>query len=157
MKRKVWATLMLILYAALLVKLMILKEMPDLNLGFIRLRFGGTQEGQANFIPFKSIWSYLHGEKGLVIGGINIIGNIVLLIPIGFLFPFVIRNLNWTLSLVLAVACGLAIECTQAILHIGIFDIDDVILNGLGVMLGYWIYGYWHKRRSRKKKNYSRN
>jgi hypothetical protein len=25
-------------------------------------------------------------------------------------------------------------------LHIGIFDIDDVILNGLGVMVGYWMY-----------------
>lgn len=156
MKRKVWAAVMLILYAALLVKLMILKEMPNLNLGFMRLRFGGTHEGPANYIPFKSIWSYVKGGKGLVIGSINIIGNIVLLIPIGFLFPFVIRNLNLKLSLVLAVACGLAIECTQAILQIGIFDIDDVILNGLGIMLGYWIYGYWQKIRSRKKKNYSR-
>jgi hypothetical protein len=32
------------------------------------------------------------------------------------------------------------IELTQVVLHLGIFDIDDVILNGLGVMVGFWLY-----------------
>lgn len=40
---------------------------------------------------------------------------------------------------------GLAIELTQMVLHIGIFDIDDVILNSLGVMLGFWKFKIFSK------------
>jgi hypothetical protein len=43
-------------------------------------------------------------------------------------------------SLILAFASGLIIEIMQTILRVGIFDIDDVILNALGVMIGYWIF-----------------
>ena len=40
----------------------------------------------------------------------------------------------------LAAAAGLAIEGMQVVLRVGIFDIDDVILNALGVMIGYWTF-----------------
>ncbi len=53
--------------------------------------FGGTQSGSPNYIPFKTILPYLTGRGGLLIAAINIIGNIVLLIPTGFLIPFVYR------------------------------------------------------------------
>jgi cytoskeletal protein CcmA (bactofilin family) len=43
-------------------------------------------------------------------------------------------------ALAVAVAYGLAIEGMQVLLRVGIFDIDDVILNGLGVMIGYGAY-----------------
>lgn len=84
--------------------------------------------------------SYLLGEKGWLIGGINLIGNIVLLISVGLLIPLVYRKMTWTTALVLAVASGLAIEGMQVLFHVGIFDIDDVILNGLGVLIGYWMF-----------------
>jgi glycopeptide antibiotics resistance protein len=57
-------------------------------------------------------------------------------------------------SFVLAVAAGFAIEGMQAILRVGIFDIDDVILNGLGVIVGYWLFTILEKMlRSKKSKN----
>jgi hypothetical protein len=39
----------------------------------------------------------------------------------------------------------MSIELTQVFLNIGIFDIDDVILNGLGVMVGYWLFLLFQK------------
>jgi glycopeptide antibiotics resistance protein len=140
MMKRLIAILILTSYSALLVKVMVFKELPLIRIGSLKLNLGGTQKGDANFLPFSTILPYLLGERGLMIGAINIIGNIVLLIPIGFLFPFVSRNMTWRKSLILAVTAGFAIEGLQVILRVGIFDIDDVILNGLGVMIGYWTF-----------------
>jgi glycopeptide antibiotics resistance protein len=140
MKKRLISVFILIAYGIILVKVMVFKDVPLIRLGRLMINFGGTHEGQANLLPFKTILPYLLGEKGLMIAGINLIGNIVLLIPIGFLTPFVYRNMTWKKSLALAVSIGFAIEGMQALLHVGIFDIDDVILNGLGVMIGYWAF-----------------
>jgi glycopeptide antibiotics resistance protein len=48
--------------------------------------------------------------------------------------------MTWQKSLALAVAVGLAIEGMEVVFRVGIFDIDDVILNALGVMIGYWVF-----------------
>ena len=56
------------------------------------------------------------------------------------LIPFVFPNLTWKKSACVAIVSGLTIEIMQVILHVGIFDIDDVILNALGFMIGYWIF-----------------
>ena len=114
--------------------------MPVIRLGPVMLKFGGTHEGAANLVPFRTILPYLVGESGWMIGGINLLGNILLLVPIGFLIPFLYRNITWKKSLAIAVAAGFVIEGMQVVLHAGIFDIDDVILNALGVMLGYWSF-----------------
>jgi len=118
----------------------VFKDMPIIRIGSLMLKFGGTQEGPANLVPFKTILPYLLGEMGLLIGAINLLGNIVLLMPIGFLVPFVFRNMTWKKTLVVAVAAGFFIEGMQVVLHLGIFDIDDVILNAIGVLLGYWVF-----------------
>lgn len=140
MKQRLIPVFILIAYGAILVKLMVFKDMPLIRIGPLMLNFGGTHEGTANLIPFKTILPYLLGKQGLIIGGINIVGNIILLVPIGFLVPFVFRNITWKIALALAVVAGLMIEGMQAVLHEGIFDIDDVILNALGVMIGYWVF-----------------
>jgi len=140
MKKRLVAVIILIAYSAILIKVMVFKDLPVIRIGHLIFRFGGTQAGPANLVPFKSILPYLLGERGFMIACINIIGNIVLLVPIGFLVPFVYRNMTWKKSIILAVAAGLTIEGMQALLHVGIFDIDDIILNGLGVMVGYWVF-----------------
>lgn len=138
MKKRFIPVLVLIAYSALLVNIMVFKYMPMIRVGRIMLDFGGTHAGAANLVPFKTIWPYLLGEKGFLIAFINIAGNIALLVPVGFMVAFICRNIGWKKMLAIAVGAGLTIECMQALLHVGIFDIDDVILNGLGVMLGFW-------------------
>ena len=140
MKKHLISTFILIAYSAILIKVMVFKDVPIIRIGSLMLKFGGTQEGPANLVPFKTILPYLLGEMGLLIGAINLLGNIVLLMPVGFLVPFAFRNMTWKKTLVLAVAAGFFIEGMQVVLHLGIFDIDDVILNAIGVMLGYWAF-----------------
>ena len=140
MKKRIISAFILIAYSAILIKVMVFKDLPTIRLGRLRFNFGGTQEGPANLVPFKTILPYLLGEKGFIIAIINLVGNIVLLVPIGFLVPFVYRNMTWKKSLALAVAAGFTIEGMQAVFRVGIFDIDDIILNALGVMVGYWAF-----------------
>lgn len=141
MKKRLLPALILILYSVILIKIMVFKDVPTIRVGHLMLNFGGTNAGQhANFLPFATIVPYLLGYKGWIIAGINLGGNIALLVPLGLLLPFVYQNITWRKNLVLAVGAGLAIETMQTVLRVGIFDIDDVILNALGVMLGYWAF-----------------
>ncbi len=137
--KKSWLLVsLLVLYCVLLVKIIVLKDIPTIRIGSLMLNFGGTQGGSPNFTPFRTILPYLMGRGGWIIAGINIVGNIVLLVPLGFLLPFIFKQLNWKSSLIVAILSALFIELLQSMLHIGIFDIDDVILNALGCMMGYW-------------------
>jgi len=146
MKKRLTATIILIVYSAILVDVLVFKYLPLIRIGRMRFRFGGTQDGPANFIPFKTILPYLLGEKGFMIAVLNLAGNILLLVPIGFLVPLIYPNMTWKKTLVLAVVTGFALEGMQALLHVGIFDVDDLILNGLGVMAGYWLFMIRAKR-----------
>ncbi len=130
----------LLVYSVFLIKVMVFKDVPLIKVGQLMLNFGGTAVGEANFVPLKTIVPYLLGYKGWIIAGINLVGNIALLVPIGFLVPFVYRNMTWKKTFILAAASGLAIEVVQTLLHVGIFDIDDVILNAFGVMIGYFAF-----------------
>ena len=145
MKKRIILAILLIACSAILIKVMVFKDLPLIRIGALRFNFGGTHEGTANFLPFRTILPYLLGKKGWMISVINLAGNIVLLVPIGFLVPFVYRKMTWKKTLALAVAAGLAIEGMQALFRVGIFDIDDVILNGLGVMAGYWVFTMFRK------------
>lgn len=128
--------------------------MPTIRIGQLMLDFSGTNSGHGpNFVPFKTILPYLLGHKGLIIAGVNLIGNIALLVPIGFLVPFIYPNVKWKSSLFIAIIAGFSIEIMQVVLGVGIFDIDDILLNALGVMIGYWsflIFDKWVRLRKYK-------
>ena len=68
---------------------------------------------------------------------VNLIGNIIPFMPIGLLAPLVFRSISWQKALVLGVVTGLACEGMEVVFGVGIFDIDDVILNAFGVVIGY--------------------
>jgi glycopeptide antibiotics resistance protein len=143
MKSKFIPSILLIIYVGIIIKILIFKDIPAFHFGYVTLDFAGTHDGPANWIPFKTIVPYLLGSGGWLIGGMNIIGNIILLVPFGFLIPFVFTKINWKQIIVVSILCSFIIEGIQAILHIGIFDIDDVILNAIGIMIGYWKNCIW--------------
>lgn len=86
--------ILLLAYGTILYKVMGLKDLPMLRVGPIALNFGGTQSGNPNYVPFKTIIPYLFGSAGWLIGGLNVLGNIILLVPIGFLLSKSGDNLN---------------------------------------------------------------
>lgn len=72
---------------------------------------------------------------------LNLYGNTIAFIPFGMLLRWA-RNKNTTFVQALLYSLGftLAIETVQYITKLGVFDIDDIIMNTLGGVIGYCIY-----------------
>lgn len=140
MVKKKFSFVLLVFYIGFLIKVMVLKDVPLIRIGDLMLNFGGTQYGTFNFIPFKTIGSYFDGNKGLLIASINILGNILLLVPLGYLFGVTLSKLDWLKVIALSILSGFTIELMQVVLKVGIFDIDDIILNAVGVELGFILF-----------------
>ncbi|MYU20610.1 VanZ family protein [Streptomyces sp. SID8352] len=70
-------------------------------------------------------------------------GNLLLGVPFGVLMPVVAPRTRGTLRvLLLTTGVMLLVECAQGVLITGrAFDIDDVILNSAGALLGYLLLG----------------
>ena len=138
--KKIIISLILLLYIFLLAQILVLKNLPVIRFAGLILNLGGTQNGPANLIPFRSILPYVLGERGLLSAILNLGGNIGLLIPIGFMVPFLRSKISWPEMFFLSFISGFSIELTQAVFRLGIFDVDDLLLNGLGVLVGYALF-----------------
>jgi glycopeptide antibiotics resistance protein len=78
----------------------------------------------------------------------NIIGNILMFLPLGFLLPLANEKLaSYKKIFLIAFGCSVSIELTQLISRLihnyRQIDIDDVILNTLGAIAGFYIYERW--------------
>ncbi len=93
-----------------------------------------------NLVPFHTIADYLSHDKPLGIS--NVIGNVVLFIPMGVYLALFRPNKKQMGSLLYILLASAAIEVTQYILQVGAADIDDVILNGIGGLLGIALYQF---------------
>lgn len=92
--------------------------------------------GLSNFIPFKEMFRYEFGSRLFIK---NIIGNILLFLPYGYFASDYLKSKKITLPCFLTFIVSITIELVQ--LKIGrTFDIDDVILNTLGGLFGYFLY-----------------
>lgn len=71
----------------------------------------------------------------------NIIGNIILFVTFGVLFPRAFYyKLNRLDKLLFVPIIGIVlIEISQFIFKLRVFDIDDIILNNIGVLIGFAI------------------
>ena len=71
----------------------------------------------------------------------NLVGSLVAFIPMGFLLPAVFKKVNTLLKCVgVTFAVTASIEIAQLIFQVGIFDIDDFILNIPGAICGYGLF-----------------
>jgi glycopeptide antibiotics resistance protein len=99
--------------------------------------------GQAggNTDPGRSLRFYLDRPTRETV--IQVGGNLMLLAPLGILLPVVFTRLRGPIRLALVSGLiSLMIETTQGLLVSGrAFDIDDVILNTVGVVLAYLLVG----------------
>ena len=90
----------------------------------------------ANLIPFKEILRYDFGSNLFYR---NIFGNLLLFLPYGLYITYYL-DLKRPLSVMgYAFIVSLSIELIQSIIG-RVFDVDDIILNVLGALLGYFIY-----------------
>lgn len=141
------AALLFVLYGFVLLKVTLFRTSVTLfdvefgeNNGYITSLATAWQ--RANFIPFHSVWYYLISQQEPIeVGLVNVFGNILLFIPFGVLLPLVWRKARRFGNTVGIIAgTSLLFEVLQMLLAIGNFDIDDVLLNTVGGMLGYALF-----------------
>lgn len=69
----------------------------------------------------------------------NIVGNIIMFMPFGFFSSLYLKNNKIYISVLLTFIVSFVIESIQ--LNIGrAFDVDDLLLNCIGGLLGYFVY-----------------
>lgn len=92
------------------------------------------------FLEIKRFWR--HRELlGFRIVFLNLAGNIIGFIPFGFILPVLHRHFRHGF-LVIFLGCLLSslVEYMQYVLKVGSCDVDDVILNTTGTLLGYLFF-----------------
>ena len=98
-----------------------------------------------NLVPFNEIKRYLYNVEtiGLNMVLINLLGNILLFLPFGFLLPSFWpedEKKHPIAMFIIAMLFSAVVECLQFMTGVGSADVDDIILNTAGAMLGYFIY-----------------
>jgi glycopeptide antibiotics resistance protein len=92
-----------------------------------------------NLVPFASIRLFLKMfAQHPWAAAANLIGNIVIFVPFGMLIPLVFGG-GWGRMLLLFVCAIVVLECSQFLLHRGSLDVDDLLLNVVGALIGYGI------------------
>ena len=78
----------------------------------------------------NGLWAFLY----------PVLGNIIWFVPMGFFLPWLWRGIRKRTVLLIAAMSSLSIEFCQWLLQSGVSDIDDVIFNSLGALVGYWLF-----------------
>ena len=89
-----------------------------------------------DFTPF---WSYQVIQKGRDDLFAEKIMNVVVFVPVGLLLSCVSRRLKWWMVLLIGFCISLSIESLQFELKRGFSEVDDVIHNTFGCLIGVMI------------------
>ena len=89
-----------------------------------------------NFVPFKEITRYEIGSKYFMW---NVVGNMVIFVPFGFIVSYILDSKKIIKPLFLTLVASLTIEFVQ--MYIGrSFDVDDILLNCIGGFAGFLLF-----------------
>lgn len=112
---------------------------------FYVVTFQDVSWSSHNFIPFKEILRY---DFGTSLFYKNIFGNMLLFLPYGIFIAKYVKTDKLFVVFLLAFITSLSIEVVQFLIG-RVFDIDDIILNIVGCLIGFILYR-WFKKISNK-------
>jgi glycopeptide antibiotics resistance protein len=124
--RRIFISAVGIVYVLLMFKLLFLR--PQYEISY-----------QYNLVPLKTIKQYINNREyfNLDIWIKNLFGNIIMFIPIGLLLPLLNQRMLKIFKFTgTAMAILFSVELVQMLLRVGSFDVDDIILNTLGALIG---------------------
>jgi len=98
-----------------------------------------------NWVPVIGIFQLLRYSGSLDLILMNLLGNLLLLFPLGWLWVLLRKDkvLPWWKIWLYGVFCSLCIESFQLLFNLGCFDIDDILLNSLGYYYGFYMGNRW--------------
>ncbi|HOZ54192.1 MAG TPA: VanZ family protein [Bacilli bacterium] len=112
--------------------------------------FQDVNYNTSNFVPFKEIFRYKLLSTGFFK---NILGNVILFIPFGMYITYYLETKKIYLPIIITVLTSITIEFAQY--KIGrTADVDDVILNIIGGILGYILYKIIHSISNRLPRSF---
>ena len=128
-----------------------------LMLGFIMyvialfevVTFQDVSWSSSNFIPFKEMLRYEFGTKLFFK---NVVGNMIMFIPFGFFTSYFLKLKKFYSVFILTLLTSITIETTQLLIG-RVFDIDDIFLNIIGGLIGYFIFKLIYKIKFLKKES----
>ncbi len=95
-----------------------------------------------NLIPFHSINAYIAGNKNVMraFALSNVLGNIVIFVPLGVYLTLFNQSVKRIGTILWVFLFSVIVEIIQYVFRLGIGDIDDIILNGFGGVIGLGLY-----------------
>lgn len=97
---------------------------------------------EPNYRLFHTINNYVlnYDHYDFSIWFLNLFGNVAAFMPLGFLLPLMADRVRsvWKTGWIAAIA-SLCVEVLQMEMRVGSFDVDDILLNTVGGVLGYVI------------------
>lgn len=128
-------------YCLALLWLLLLRRIP-----------AGSVQMRLNLQPLDTLrrfwWLLCHGKQGrqLAVALANLLGNVLVFVPMGVLLPELFEKLRrFSLFFAMVLTIVLAVELCQLVTGLGVCDVDDVLLNLLGALLGYLVWKAWKK------------
>lgn len=101
-----------------------------------------------NLAPFRTIGHYLR-EGGWEMR-VNVVGNLLAFLPLGILLPLLRQDGTGLRHVIVAgVALSAAIELAQYVSGRRVADVDDVLLNAVGTVIGYALWSVCHEAGAR--------
>ncbi len=89
-----------------------------------------------NLSPFWSYQAIREGRDDILV---QVIMNVLAFIPIGLLLG-TFKGMKWWHVLLIGLCFSMLIELLQLVLKRGLTEIDDVVHNGVGCVIGYWAF-----------------
>lgn len=102
-------------------------------------RTGEMKDYHYNLVLFQEIkrfWNYRE-QLGMFATLTNLLGNVLIFLPFGFFMPMASKHRSFLGTSFYSLALSLIVEISQLFLKVGCFDVDDLLLNTIGGMLGY--------------------
>mgnify|MGYP000871848563 CR=1 FL=1 len=100
----------------------------------------GREQHEANIVrllPFVSTILFVQNTTSWESIIINLFGNIIMFIPFGFLGWLNAKYFSFKKLIVDFLSALIIVEALQYLTRLGVFDIDDLALNSLGVWIGF--------------------
>lgn len=100
----------------------------------------GREQHEANIVrllPFVSTVFFVQNTTSWESIIINLFGNIIMFIPFGFLGWLNVKYFSFKKLIVDFLSVLIIVEALQHLTRLGVFDIDDLALNSLGVWIGF--------------------
>lgn len=147
-KLRVLCLVLFILYSISIVYFLIFSDMFGRGHGYEEMRY--------NLTPFLEIKRFIKYRSYMTTTSVmlNLVGNVLAFVPFGMLIRWVRgKKTGFFTATLAAFTFSLCIELIQLITKLGVFDVDDIIMNTFGGMLGYIIYYILARFDRKRRKN----